>query len=274
MTEPEVTEPEVVVRSVRRRRPPPPPVSPPPVNLRNWAIYAALVLGATWLMFEGFLSDRPPRPPLPALSQATDVRSTITETGESLQVVVGWDLTLSDPGGLPDSVVVKVIPSRPTNPQVARRPAYQLTDTAYLPAPATGQTEGVSCVAAQHGGQPGQEVCTPWQYVRPEAVTAAIQPAGAIVPDRIVVQPSGLQVDPDVGGRCARWQRTHSPDSVWIVVNSRAVPECTGPNQKPVVAQFCAFAVLPDGRRVKAANSMNNRYCDELFAEWIRERVS
>jgi hypothetical protein len=40
------------------------------------------------------------------------------------------------------------------------------------------------------------------------------------------------------------------------------------------VAQFCAFAVMPDGRRVKTRNSSNNRYCDELFAEWIRERYS
>ena len=61
-------------------------------------------------MFEGFLSDRPPRPPLPALSQATDVRSTITETGESRQVVVGWDLKLSDTGGLAHYVGIKVIP--------------------------------------------------------------------------------------------------------------------------------------------------------------------
>ena len=267
----EVVEPEVVVRSLHRRRTrPPPPATPPPVNLRNWVVYFALALGVAWLMFEGFLSDHPTRPPLPSLSQATDVRSTLAETAGSLQVVVGWDFTLSDPEGLPDSVVVRVIPEPQTDSLTATRPARQLTDTAYLPAPAAGQTaQGLSCVAAQHPGRPLQEVCTPWQYVRPAATAAA-----TVLPRQIVVQPSGLQVDPDVGGRCAEWHRTHSPDSVWIEMNRKAVPECTGPNQKPTVAQFCAFAVLPDGRRIKTANSINNRYCDELFAEWIRERVS
>jgi UDP-N-acetylmuramyl pentapeptide synthase len=62
--------------------------------------------------------------------------------------------------------------------------------------------------------------------------------------------------------------------SVWYTVNKAAVAECTGPNGKPTVAQFCAFAVLPDGRRVKSANSANNRYCDELFVEWTRDRYS
>ena len=93
-------------------------------------------------------------------------------------------------------------------------------------------------------------------------------------PNTIVIQPQGIQVDPDVGGKCAEWQQKHPDASVWITVNRRAVPECTGPNQKPTVAQFCAFAVLPDGRRVKTANSANNRYCDELFEEWTRERYS
>jgi hypothetical protein len=32
--------------------------------------------------------------------------------------------------------------------------------------------------------------------------------------------------------------------------------------------------VLQDGRILKTSNSMNNRYCDELFAEWARERYS
>jgi hypothetical protein len=61
---------------------------------------------------------------------------------------------------------------------------------------------------------------------------------------------------------------------VWIDVNRTAVPDCTGPNGKPTVAQFCAFAVLADGRRVKTANSAKIRYCEELFQEWIRQRVT
>ena len=267
----EVVEPEVVVRSIRRRRAqPPPPGAPEPFNLRSWAIYFALTLGVAGLMFEGYLFDHPTRPPLPSLSQATDVRSTIREVDDSLQVAVAWDLTLTEPKGLPDSVVVRVIPEGQTNTVTATRSAHQLTDTAYLAAPAAGQTaHGLSCVAAQHPEQTLHEVCTPWQYVRPAATTAA-----TVLSGQIVIQPRGLQVDPDIGGRCAEWQRTHQTDSVWIKVNLVAVEECTGPNLKPTVAQFCAFAVLPDGRRVKTSNSINNPYCEELFAEWIRGRFS
>jgi hypothetical protein len=222
------------------------------------------------LMFEGFLLDRPSRTPLPKLSQATDVRSTIVQMADSLQVVVAWDLTLSERGGLPDSVVVNVIPERQADTITSTQGIRQLSDTAYVSAPAVGETaRGLSCVAAQHPEQPVQQACTPWQYVRP-----AVIGAGAVSPQRLVIQPGGLQVDPDVGGECAEWQRTHSPDSLWIEVNLKAVPECTGPNHKPTVAQFCAFAILPGGERIKTANSINNPYCDDLFTEWIRERVS
>lgn len=266
----EVVEPEVVVRSIRRRRTQPlPPATPQPFNLRNWVIYFALIVGVAGLMFEGFVLDHPTRTQLPSLSQATEVRSAIVLAAESLQVIVGWDLSLSDSAGIPDSVRVRVIPEQ-GDTLVLSQPANQLTDTAYLPAPPLGQTaKGLSCVAAQHAEDSLQEVCTPWQYVRPSATAMA---AAAV--SQIVIQPSGLQVDPDVGGRCAEWQRSRSPDSVWIQVNRKAVPECTGPNQKPTVAQFCAFAVLPDGRRIKTSNSINNPYCEELFAEWIEDRYS
>lgn len=238
--------------------------------MRNWIVYTILSVGVAGLMFNGFLTDTPSRLPLPDFSQATDVRSTIWEAGSSLQIVVGWDLTLSEPAGAPDSMRVRVIPESAETVTLTQHGA-ELADTAYLPAPKAGQTvKGRSCVAAQHGEeQPLEEVCTPWQYVRPFATTS-----GSAVARQIVIHPSGLQVDPDVDGRCAEWQRTHPPDSVWIEVNLSAVPECTGPNRKPIVAQFCAFAVMPDGRRLKTTSSTNNRYCDELFAEWIRERYS
>ncbi|MGH9897157.1 MAG: hypothetical protein ACREA0_35215, partial [bacterium] len=188
-----------------------------------------------------------------------------------LQVVVSWDLTLSDPEGRPDSIRVRVVEERQADSLLSMQPAAQLADTLYLAPPTPGQAlSGFSCVAAEHPGEPRVEACTPWQYVRP-AVTA--QASGPIL-TQIVIQPRGLQVDPDLGGACARWQETHPDASVWIVVNAKAVPECTGPNRKPTVAQFCAFAVLPDGRKAKTANSINNRYCDELFEEWIRERIS
>jgi hypothetical protein len=223
-------------------------------------------------MFDGFLTDRPATLPLPLLAQTRDVRSTIREAGDSLQIEVGWDLTISEPEGAPDSVRVRVIQD-PTDILTLTQTGSQLADTAYIPAPKPGETvTGLSCVGAHHGvEEPLEEVCTPWQYVRPFATASA---AAGPVFKQIIIQPSGLQVDPDVNGRCAEWQRNHPPDSVWIEVNLTAVPECTGPNHKPTVAQFCAFAVLPDGRRVKTRNSSNNRYCEELFVEWIRERFS
>jgi hypothetical protein len=270
--------PEVHVKTVRRRRRSPLPdiESPPPPNLRNWVVYAALSSLIALLMFNGALTDRPGSIPLPELSQATDVRSTILPSADSLQIVVAWDLTLSPPEGLPDSVRVRVIPQG-TDTLMSTQSSRERSDTSYIPAPKPGQTvAGTSCVVAVHSEeQPVEEACTPWQYVRPSAAPPPVATASvAAGPRQIIVEPSGLQVDPDIGGKCAEWQRTHPQDSVWIEVNSTAVPACTGPNRKPTVAQFCAFALLPDGRRLKTKNSSNNRYCDELFEEWIRERYS
>jgi hypothetical protein len=220
------------------------------------------------LMLDGYLDHRPQHLALPSLSQATEVRSAVSETGDSLQVVVSWDLTLATPAGAPDSIRIRVT-RQPSDSLISIQRAGQLADTLYLPLPAAGKTvQALSCVTAEHQGELPDESCTPWQYVRPSAAAAAVAAS------RIVVQPSGLQVDPDVGGRCAYWQQTHPGESVWVAVNQTAVPACTGPNAKPTVAQFCAFAVLPDGRRVKTTNSSNNDYCDELFEEWTRERIS
>lgn len=263
--------PEVVVGSVRRRRRSLKPENPRPPHTRNLVIYIVLLVGVAGLMFNGFLTDRPSTLPLPLLSQTTDVRSTLWQTGDSLYIEVAWDLTISEPQGVPDSIRVRVVQDSAEVLTLVQR-GSELADTGAIPGPKPGETvKGLSCVAADHAIEEViEEVCTPWQYVRPLATTTAT--VGSV--SRIVVQPSGLQVDPDVDGRCAEWQRTHSPDSLWIAVNLTAVPECTGPNRKPTVAQFCAFAVMPDGRRVKTRNSSNNRYCDELFAEWIRERYS
>src|SRR3954451_13244645 len=102
-------QPEVRVRSVRRRRSElPPPVSPPPVNVRNWMIYAGLSLLVVALMVDGKLRHRPPRANLPSYSLATEVRSSVAEIAESLQVVVSWDLTLSGLAGRPDSILITV----------------------------------------------------------------------------------------------------------------------------------------------------------------------
>jgi hypothetical protein len=218
-------------------------------------------------MLDGFLRHHPPHP-LPKLSYAAEVRSALAEVGDSLQVVVSWDLTLSDPAGRPDSVQIKVTPGRGNGPVLATQTANQLADTVYLRVPQRGETlAGLSCVVTEHEGYPVDESCTPWQYVRPTAA------AGETV-NQIVIRPSGLQVDPDLGGKCAQWQRAHPDRSVWVQVNVTAVPECTGPNRKPAVAQFCAFAVLPGGKRVKTATSSNSSYCEELFVEWSRELYS
>jgi hypothetical protein len=222
-------------------------------------------------MFEGYLSHKPRNSILPQVSEATDVRSTITPAADSLQVVVAWDLTLSTPAGQPDSVRIKVVPAPGRDSVIGMQAATVFADTAYLAAPAAGQTlTGSSCVSARHFDKLPTEICTPWQYVRPLATAQA----SAVAAQRVVVEPSGLQVDPDIGGKCAEWQRTHPGQSVWITVNRTAVRDCTGVNGKPIVAQFCAFVVLSDGKRVKSANSANNSYCDELFEEWARERYS
>jgi hypothetical protein len=269
-------EPEIEVRISRRHRAPAipdPPTDPPTV--RNWLIYIAVAAGILTLMVEGLLDHAPSHVPLPQLSEATDVTSSLSTPVDSLEVVVAWELTLSDPAGRPDSVRVRVL-AQQGDTITTTQPANQLADTVYLRSPAPGETmSGMSCVAARHTAQPLAEKCTPWQYVRPAAIPmASSQTPAAAAPTSVVVKPSGLQVDPDVNGRCAEWQRTHPRESVWVSVNRRAVPACTGPNQKPTVAQFCAFAVLPGGKKVKTQNSSNNSYCDELFEDWARERIS
>ncbi len=226
-------------------------------------------------------------------AEATAVRSTVTPAGDSLQVAVDWKLVIDSLRAIPESVRVEVGLSDGQTASVSTRSAEQRSDTLRVAAPAPGQTAtGYSCVAPIHRGQLRREQCTPWQFVRPTADSAsATAPAPGTPPDsaaarrrtaaagqpeviRIVVQPSGLQVDPDVGGRCARWQQENPGRSVWVEVNRRAVPECTGANGKPMVAQFCAFAELSDGRRVKTTNSAQDRYCERLYQEWVGERVS
>lgn len=268
----EQVEVEVRVHRVRRRRSEPSiPVTTRPPSARNWIIYAALALFCAALMFEGYLSHRPRDHALPALSDATDVRSTITSAGDSLQIVVSWDLTLSSAEGQPDSIRVVVVPTGQDS-LIAIHPASQFRDTVFIPAPAAGQAlSGTSCASALHrSGLVPASICTPWQFVRPMATAQT----NVAAPQRIVIQPSGLQVDPDVDGKCAQWQQAHPGKSVWIYTNRSAVRACMGANGKPTVAQFCAFMVLPDGRKVKTENSANNAYCDELFEEWIRERYS
>jgi len=228
-------------------------------------------------------------PPARDMAGAKDVRSEVSLAGDSLEVVVLWDLA-SGAGGLPDSVRVEVGLGDGRESIAATTPSNLSTDTLHLRAPTPGETaNGYSCVAPMRAGRLARERCTPWQYVRPAAQsstpaarpdTTAPKPRGqtaqASTPtvSQIVIAPEGQQVDPDVGGRCAAWQRRNPQRSVWIEVNQEAIPECMGPNGKPTVAKFCAFAVLSDGRRVKTENSNNDAYCERLYQAWVRQRVA
>jgi len=228
-----------------------------------------------------------------SLPTAMNVRSELATAQDSLQVIVSWDIDLrSAVVRRVDSVRVEVGLGDGQQSQTRVSPSEQRTDTLRLPAPAAGQTAaGYSCVATVQAARLSRETCTPWQYVRPSAevqsaprdsaslsdsARAKRQSAKAAEPTvaHIVIQPEGQQVDPDVGGKCSAWQRQHPGFNVWIDVNREAVPDCTGPNGKPTVAKFCAFAVLTDGRRVKTATSSNDAYCERLFQAWVRERVA
>ncbi len=219
------------------------------------------------------------------LPVASDVRSALTGVGDSLEVVVSWGLPPAPEAGLPDSVRVEVGLGDGRESQIKLSSSSQRSDTLHLPIPPSGQTaSGYSCVTTIQAARLSRETCTPWQYVRPSASVpvpsadsaARRRPKAAAAASvaQIVVQPDGQQVDPDRGGRCAAWQRAHPDASVWVEVNRKAVPECTGPNGQPTVAKFCAFAILTDGRRVKTATSTNDEYCERLFQAWIRERVA
>jgi len=240
-----------------------------------------LILAGTVIVVGSKLRSSLAEPKLPVTE---NVRSDILAEGDSLAVAVQWSMEAASTAGVPESVRVEVGLGDGDVAQFSTVPSQAETDTAVVPAPAPGQTAtGYSCVAAVRHGRLGREKCTPWQFVRPagevtdtgaKPQTGARTPAAGPGVQRVVVQPEGVQVDPDLEGRCARWQRDHPGSSVWVETNRTAVPECTGPNGKPTVAQFCAFAVLADGRKVTTRASRGIPYCERLFAEWGKERIS
>lgn len=250
-------------------------------------VLTLLFLAAGGLAAWYYLLRAPERAASPRTVQATDVRSNIVQEGDSLRVAVDWRLVMPRGPELAESARVEVGVDDGAISQVATVPANELSDTLRVPAPEPGQTaSGYSCVAPMTRGRLTPESCTPWQFVRPAAgqTKADSAPAGgtggkpraaaAARVSRIEVQPAGVQVDLDPNGRCAAWQRQNPNRQVWVVVNQQAVPECTGQNGKPTVAQFCAFAVLADGRRVKTLSSEKVEYCDELFRKWREERTA
>jgi hypothetical protein len=243
-------------------------------------LFLAVLVAGFWPLLSRL--NRPAKPLV--LSEAAQVRSDVSQQGDSLDVIVAWRLTRAAPQGVADSVRVEVGVGEGTQAQVTSHSANQLSDTLRVAAPQPGETsQGYSCVATIIRGRLNHDTCTPWRFVRPTAVPDTTRvtkgkkekptPPRARI-ERVEIQPAGLQVDPDVGGRCADWQRRNPDRSVWLEVNRRAVDECTGPNDKPTVAQFCAFAVLTDGQRVQTSNSSKIPYCDRLFEAWVRERIS
>lgn len=235
-------------------------------------VFVLVVLAVIGLI--AYLMYRPSPHPA-AVTTVGQVQSSVTQVGDSLQVIVQWRLNPLSEAGRADTLRLEVRIDSLNAIATRTHPRGRQEDTVHLPAPEPGTTvDGLSCVGAREG-MASRETCTPWRFVRPAAQPSRRDaPRDAAQPMRIVVRPQGLQVDPDLDGRCAAWQRQHPSASVWIQVNRVAVPACTGPNNRPTVAQFCAFAELHNGRRIKTANSANIPYCDQLFVAWARERAS
>jgi hypothetical protein len=247
-------------------------------------LLTAIVMVGLWFLLGRMRTVAPT-----VVAPVRNVHSDVTGVGDSLDVIVTW--TFADTAGAPDPDSARIeVGLEGTDPKVELLPSSQLADTLRIAAPPSGSTgKGHSCVSGVYRSRLSGESCTPWEFVRPAAEAAPPkQPAdtGQKKPSRpatagkartilrLVVRPSGRQVDPDVGGKCAAWQRDNPGKSVWIAVNDSAVAACMGPNGKPTVAQFCAFAVLENGQRVKTENSNNNPYCETLFQAWVRERIS
>ena len=238
-----------------------------------------LVAGGLVVWYYMFRPQGRPAQPV----EAAEVRSNVVQDGDSLRVVVDWRLVMPRGPEVAESARVEVGVNDGEFAQVSTVPANEQSDTLRVPTPEPGQTaSGYSCVAPMTRGRLTRESCTPWQFVRPGAGQTRADSAPAPNENRprtarvsrIEIQPAGMQVDLDLMGRCAMWQRRNPGRSVWVTVNQKAIPECTGPNGKPTVAQFCAFAELADGRRVKTLSSVKVEYCDELFRKWQEERTA
>jgi hypothetical protein len=162
------------------------------------------------------------------VAKATDVRSQVSRHGDSLEVEVGWQLKTDLDEVVPESLRVEVGLSDNEQVVVSTTPVDRHLDTLRLSSPEPGQTaSGYSCVSGVHRGRITKESCTPWQFVLPSAEQMPQAPHDSAHPGekrpvakevekvlRVVVQPAGLQVDPDTEGRCAAWQRNNPSRSV------------------------------------------------------------
>src|SRR5262245_26141160 len=118
-----------------------------------------------------------------ALPTATNVRSAISTAGDSLEIVVSWDVDPVSGGGRADSIRVEVGLGDGRESQTKLSPSDRRDDTLHLPAPGAGESAaGYSCVATVQAARLSRETCTPWQYVRPTAQIAPTPPVDTSKP--------------------------------------------------------------------------------------------
>ena len=229
--------------------------------LRIGVVVAAAVIAAGLGIRRRLRSTNPTSGAQPAAA-AGQVQALVTLAGDSILVVGQW--ALADSAAPPSTTRFYYDGDQHTTSR--QSDGRSGADTLLIPEPQPGSTAtGHLCLEA------GTRLsCTPWQFVRPAA--RAVDSALGRRIERMVIRPEGLQVDPDINGTCANWRAAHPDESPWVEVNARAVPACTGPNGRPTLAQFCAFAVLTDGRRVETAAARKTPYCRDQFREWAAER--
>jgi hypothetical protein len=201
--------------------------------------------------------------------------------GDTLQIITHYRVSLTQAGGVPDGVSVRVALDSAGSPILHQHRVTDSADTARINAANRyGTLRGSSCVAVSRRGLSSTERCVPWTFVRPDQPPA---PADSVRVDsvRIVaIRPVGVQLDPDPQNRCRTWYATHPGGNPWVVVNREAIPECTGAAGHPTSAQFCAFAAFADGSTVVAGVEQMRTlgrewavmYCADQHTAWQSER--
>lgn len=228
-------------------------------------VTAVLALFAFGLL--GIQACTPAKAEAPKLTARVEMVSDTT-----VRVISNWGYKTVPNGGYPDSTRLKVgLGSAPTASSPSKFVIWPKTvDTSLVTVAAYGTVLGYSCVVPHRRSTWGAQTCTNWQFVRPDVTVPPFDTLGGQVA-MIGVRPAGMQVDPDVNGTCAAYQRTNPTASVWVTINVRAVPQCTGPNGAPTVAQFCAFYMLRDSTTGITDNSKNQAYCLTQYDSWKRE---
>lgn len=195
----------------------------------------------------------------------------------TVRVITSWGYRQEPSGGFPDSTRVKVgIGQSPPASNMGKFVKWPKTvDTTLVTVSAYGTIQGYSCVVPHRREKWGSQTCTNWQWVRPDVTVPPFDSvSGGVALMGIWVRPAGMQVDPDVNGACKTWQAANPSKTPWVTVNLKAVSQCTGPNNQPTVAQFCAFYMRVDSSYGMTSNSENIPYCQEIYPSWVREVAS